>query len=177
MTALSKFNLRISARRASASSRSVIIAEIAVAPAVAAFSATHLAFLFVSQLGGQISVAHVRVLLGSGVALSLGIQAHRSLSRTLYGDLLTKVMAGNGHQRAIVPPTHLPQSGSDDHYRISVGKNMTHSLSRLWQQDDGQDVAEYSVMLAVVLVIALGTIRVIGSSANAAFSSIGSAIQ
>jgi Flp pilus assembly pilin Flp len=54
---------------------------------------------------------------------------------------------------------------------------MTHSLSRLLQQDDGQDVAEYSVMLAVVLVIALGTIRMIGSSANAVFSSIGSAIQ
>jgi Flp pilus assembly pilin Flp len=86
-------------------------------------------------------------------------------------------MAGNSHQRAIVPPTHLPQSGSDDHCWIPTGKNMTHSLSRLWQQDDGQDVAEYSVMLAVVLVIALGTIRMIGSSANAVFSSIGSAIQ
>jgi Flp pilus assembly pilin Flp len=58
-----------------------------------------------------------------------------------------------------------------------AGKNMTHSLRRLLSQDDGQDVAEYSVMLAVVLVIALGTIRMIGSSANAVFSSIGSAIQ
>jgi Flp pilus assembly pilin Flp len=90
---------------------------------------------------------------------------------------MTKVMAGNGHQRAIVPSTHLPQSGSDDHFRMPAEKNMTHSLSRLWSQDDGQDVAEYSVMLAVVLVIALGTIRLIGSSANAVFSSIGSAIQ
>jgi len=54
---------------------------------------------------------------------------------------------------------------------------MTHSLSRLWQQDDGQDVAEYSVMLAVVLIVALGAIRMIGTNANAVFSSIGSAIQ
>jgi len=54
---------------------------------------------------------------------------------------------------------------------------MTHSLSRLWSKDDGQDVAEYSVMLAVVLIIALGTIRMIGSSANTVFSSIGGAIQ
>jgi pilus assembly protein Flp/PilA len=54
---------------------------------------------------------------------------------------------------------------------------MAQSLTRLWSQDDGQDVAEYSVMLAVVLVIALGTIRVIGSNANTVFSSIGSAIQ
>ena len=54
---------------------------------------------------------------------------------------------------------------------------MTRSLSRWWSQDDGQDVAEYSVMLAVVLVIALGAIRMIGSNANGVFSSIGSAIQ
>jgi hypothetical protein len=32
-------------------------------------------------------------------------------------------------------------------------------------------------MLAVVLVIALGAIRMIGSNANAVFSSIGSSIQ
>jgi pilus assembly protein Flp/PilA len=54
---------------------------------------------------------------------------------------------------------------------------MAQALNRWWSQDDGQDVAEYSVMLAVVLVIALGTIRVIGSNANTVFSSIGSAIQ
>ena len=66
----------------------------------------------------------------------------------------------------------LPQSGED-----SGRTNMTQSLNRLWFQEDGQDVAEYSVMLAVVLIIALGTIRMIGSSANAVFSSIGSAIQ
>jgi Flp pilus assembly pilin Flp len=54
---------------------------------------------------------------------------------------------------------------------------MTHSLGRLWSQDDGQDVAEYSVMLAVILVIAIGAIRMIGSNANAVFSSVGSAIQ
>ena len=56
-------------------------------------------------------------------------------------------------------------------------RDMTHSLSRLWQQDDGQDVAEYSVMLAVVLIIALAAIRMIGANANTVFSSIGSAIQ
>jgi len=43
--------------------------------------------------------------------------------------------------------------------------------------DDGQDVAEYAVMLAVVLAVVVGTIRLIGSSANNVFSSVGSAIQ
>ena len=43
--------------------------------------------------------------------------------------------------------------------------------------DDGQHVAEYAVMLAVVLAVVVGTIRLIGSSANNVFSSVGSAIQ
>jgi Flp pilus assembly pilin Flp len=50
-------------------------------------------------------------------------------------------------------------------------------LSNLWQDDQGQDVAEYAVMLAVILVIVVGTIRLIGSNANNVFSSVGSAIQ
>jgi len=53
---------------------------------------------------------------------------------------------------------------------------MTHVLSRLLL-DDGQDVAEYAVMLAVILAVVVGTIRLIGSSANNVFSSVGSAIQ
>jgi Flp pilus assembly pilin Flp len=49
--------------------------------------------------------------------------------------------------------------------------------NRFWSDDDGQDVAEYSVMLAVVLVIVVGTIRLIGSNAGNIFSQVGSAIQ
>ena len=47
----------------------------------------------------------------------------------------------------------------------------------IWYDDQGQDVAEYAVMLAVILVIVVGTIRLIGSNANNVFSSVGSAIQ
>ena len=54
---------------------------------------------------------------------------------------------------------------------------MRHFLTNLWTADEGQDIAEYAVMLAVILVIALGTVRMIGSNANNVFSSIGSAIQ
>ena len=49
--------------------------------------------------------------------------------------------------------------------------------AKIWQDDQGQDVAEYAVMLAVILVIVVGTIRLIGSNANNVFSSVGSAIQ
>ncbi len=54
---------------------------------------------------------------------------------------------------------------------------MAKWLHDMWQDDQGQDVAEYAVMLAVILVIVVGTIRLIGSNANNVFSSVGSAIQ
>jgi Flp pilus assembly pilin Flp len=50
-------------------------------------------------------------------------------------------------------------------------------VRRLWSGEDGQDIAEYAVMLAVILVIVVGTIRLIGSNANTVFSSVASSIQ
>jgi Flp pilus assembly pilin Flp len=47
----------------------------------------------------------------------------------------------------------------------------------LWRNEEGQDIAEYAVMLAVILVIVIGTIRLIGGNANNVFSSVSSAIQ
>jgi Flp pilus assembly pilin Flp len=48
---------------------------------------------------------------------------------------------------------------------------------KLWNEQDGQDIAEYAVMLAVILVIVVGTIRLIGSNANSVFSNVASSIQ
>lgn len=50
-------------------------------------------------------------------------------------------------------------------------------LKRLWTEDEGQDIAEYAVMLAVILVLVVGTIRLIGTNANTAFSSVASSLQ
>jgi Flp pilus assembly pilin Flp len=50
-------------------------------------------------------------------------------------------------------------------------------LNQLWSEENGQDIAEYSVMLAVILVIVMGTVRLIGSNASNVFSQVGSAIQ
>jgi Flp pilus assembly pilin Flp len=47
----------------------------------------------------------------------------------------------------------------------------------VWLDEEGQDIAEYAVMLAVVLVIVAGTVRLIGSNANNVFSQVGSALQ
>lgn len=54
---------------------------------------------------------------------------------------------------------------------------MKYVLHRLWCEDEGQDIAEYAVMLAVILVIVVGTIKLIGSSANNVFSSVASSIS
>jgi Flp pilus assembly pilin Flp len=50
-------------------------------------------------------------------------------------------------------------------------------IDRLWSEDVGQDIAEYAVMLAVILVLVVGTVRLIGSNANTVFSSAASSIQ
>ncbi len=50
-------------------------------------------------------------------------------------------------------------------------------VKQLWRDEEGQDIAEYSVMLAVILVIVVGTVRLIGSNANNVFSQVGSSIQ
>jgi Flp pilus assembly pilin Flp len=61
-------------------------------------------------------------------------------------------------------------------YRVKGGREMSEILRRLWQQDEAQDIAEYAVMLAVILVIVVGTIRLIGANANNVFSSVASSI-
>jgi Flp pilus assembly pilin Flp len=54
---------------------------------------------------------------------------------------------------------------------------MNHFLTKLWSNEEGQDVAEYAMMLAVILVIVVGTVRLIGSNAGNVFSQVGSSIQ
>jgi Flp pilus assembly pilin Flp len=50
-------------------------------------------------------------------------------------------------------------------------------MKRLWNEEQGQDIAEYAVMLAVILVLVVGTIRLIGGNSNNVFSSVASSIQ
>jgi len=54
---------------------------------------------------------------------------------------------------------------------------MSHLIRTIWLNEEGQDIAEYSVMLAVILVIVVGTVRLIGSNASNVFSQVGSSIQ
>ena len=54
---------------------------------------------------------------------------------------------------------------------------MVEVAKLLWRNDTGQDIAEYAVMLAVILVIVIGTIRLIGGNANNVFSQVASQVQ
>lgn len=54
---------------------------------------------------------------------------------------------------------------------------MRNLLLRLCTDDQGQDIAEYAVMLAVILVLVIGTVRLVGTNANSAFSSVASSLQ
>jgi len=54
---------------------------------------------------------------------------------------------------------------------------MTVLAKFLCHNEEGQDIAEYAVMLAVILVIVIGTVRLIGGNANNVFSSVASSIK
>ena len=54
---------------------------------------------------------------------------------------------------------------------------MIEAIRHFWAEESGQDVAEYAVMLAVILVIVIGTVKLIGGSANNVFSEVGSSLS
>jgi Flp pilus assembly pilin Flp len=54
---------------------------------------------------------------------------------------------------------------------------MSQLIRSLWSDEQGQDIAEYAVMLAVILVLVVGTVRLIGSNSNNAFSSVARSLQ
>jgi Flp pilus assembly pilin Flp len=92
-----------------------------------------------------------------------------------------------GHP-VLIGSVKLDQSGRPRHEQCSVKVNQPDQATaaipvkkevfrRLWRQDAGQDIAEYAVMLAVILVLVVGTVRLIGSNANNVFSSAASALQ
>jgi Flp pilus assembly pilin Flp len=69
------------------------------------------------------------------------------------------------------------QDAIPDNLKKSRKEDAMELVRNLWREQDGQDIAEYAVMLAVILVIVVGTIRLIGSNANNVFSNVASSIQ
>jgi Flp pilus assembly pilin Flp len=70
-----------------------------------------------------------------------------------------------------------PESSVQTVLTDQKGEGMNIKTFRnLWTNDEAQDIAEYAVMLAVILVLVVGTIRLIGGSSNNVFSSVASSI-
>ena len=61
--------------------------------------------------------------------------------------------------------------------QILDGGCMSSFVRRFWTAEEGQDIAEYAVMLAVILVLVIGTVRLIGTNTNNMFSSVASTMQ
>jgi Flp pilus assembly pilin Flp len=61
-------------------------------------------------------------------------------------------------------------------HAIDWGQTVIKAIYQLWAEEKGQDVAEYAVMLAVILVIVIGTVRLIGGNANNVFSQVSSSM-
>jgi Flp pilus assembly pilin Flp len=60
---------------------------------------------------------------------------------------------------------------------LVLGGIMVQFFRGIWADEQGQDIAEYAVMLAVILVLVIGTVRLIGTNANTVFSNAASSIQ
>ena len=83
-------------------------------------------------------------------------------------DVLPTNLVGHSINGGRVFRTRIPQ--------VERGCIMKDLLAGFWRDDRGQDIAEYAVMLAVILVIVVGTIRLVGSNANTVFSQVASSI-
>ncbi len=51
------------------------------------------------------------------------------------------------------------------------------TLRQLWRDETGQDIAEYAVMLALILIIVVGTVKLIGTNSASVFSDVSSSMH
>jgi len=73
----------------------------------------------------------------------------------------------------------------NDHWIATVGderhcsgeKAMSKILRSLWLEDDGQDVPEYALVLALLLVIVISVVGGIGSYSNTIFGQVRDAMS
>ena len=83
----------------------------------------------------------------------------------------------SGGKQALVAIDNPPPSRHDCVHKLSPGGSMVKFFRNICRDEAGQDIAEYAVMLAVILVLVIGTVRLIGTNANNAFSQVASSLQ
>ena len=55
--------------------------------------------------------------------------------------------------------------------------SVSNIIRSLWSEDAGQDIAEYAVMVAVILLVVVVSVRLIGANSNNVFSRVASSIH
>ncbi len=88
-----------------------------------------------------------------------------------------EILVATGDWRQDLIPGGRPKDLALDPKTTGKEEIAMELVRNLWSDEQGQDIAEYAVMLAVILVIVVGTVRLIGSNANNVFSSVASSIQ
>jgi len=54
---------------------------------------------------------------------------------------------------------------------------VARAIDEIWSSEDGQDIAEYAILLVLILLVVIGTIRLMGGKANAVFSAVADVFQ
>jgi Flp pilus assembly pilin Flp len=86
---------------------------------------------------------------------------------------LTSHESRPGDRRVAIPEALASKSIHSTQRLIPRGPLVQFCL-HIWSDERGQDIAEYAVMLAVILILVIGTVRLIGGNANNAFSAVAS---
>ena len=55
-------------------------------------------------------------------------------------------------------------------------KNVTKHLVNFLKKEDGPTAVEYAVMLALIIVVCIGAVRVLGTNASSTFNTVGTTI-
>jgi len=100
----------------------------------------------------------------------------RELPENARTNLVTKVIGIISISRRL-SLTPIPVMAHYARYALVIKTGGIMRLSHLWNDESGQDIAEYAVMLAVILVLVVGTVRLIGSNSNTVFSNVASSMQ
>jgi Flp pilus assembly pilin Flp len=91
---------------------------------------------------------------------------------------MTTVIAGTCHCSTVLNHSILIVKSHSNQLRFEIlGRAVLKFLRAVWYENDGQDIAEYGIMLVVLMIIVIGTVRLIGANTSNVFSSVSSTIR
>lgn len=50
-------------------------------------------------------------------------------------------------------------------------------LTRLWRNEDGQDLAEYALLVALIALVVIGAVTLLGTNIRTVFNNIANALN